>query len=180
MKLREWEKILLNSDLPWYIVFVCSGNIMRSPYAMFQAQKCLQEKYPQLTEIIVFRSGAVVYQNRKIHEDVKQRLIKEDFDPELVDNHIPRKIQTHLDYYSQTNLFFVMTREHKKILENFYPGKSFLLSEIINSDEEISDPYFNPQLEDQVFSAIKSIVQVLCERLKDLIKLKESKERGVI
>ena len=63
----EWQDLLRIEVKPWRILFFCSGNIMRSPYAEYQAKKIQQKQVPDLSFQIIYQSGAVIADNDYIH-----------------------------------------------------------------------------------------------------------------
>ena len=171
----DWQEILVRNGRPWKIMFVCSGNIMRSPYAEFQAKRYLQHDAPDLTSQILFQSGAVIADNQYIHPLIKEKLLGEGFSPEEINHHIPRYWNRYPDWFKQATLFIAMATDHKKILDKRFSNKTLLLSEAAGKPaHSIEDPYYNRENIDAILLEIRSLTEPF---VKNVIQVyKESNE----
>jgi protein-tyrosine phosphatase len=124
------------------IVFICSGNVMRSPYA-----EMLFEKYIKKQQIsgprIISESLAVTYRNSHILSQTYDLLIENGVSPERIAQFTPRFIDDNLEVCQNADLIFGMTEDHLKVLAD-WEEKVFLLSKFVDgpSAEDIPDPFF--------------------------------------
>ncbi|MHA1991806.1 MAG: arsenate reductase/protein-tyrosine-phosphatase family protein [Candidatus Hodarchaeales archaeon] len=166
----SWKKSLLSIPKPWEIIFICSGNIMRSPFAEFLSKKYVEDYDPEIKKELVFKSGGVTYQNDSISEITKNLLIQEGIDKEEITKHKPRLLDNYPDYFSGNIFFIPMTNEHKKILKMKGKNYVFTLNQIIkSSNKDVLDPYFNPEMELEIFNDLKNSTKMLIEELNKLL-----------
>ena len=59
------------------ILFICSGNIMRSPFAEYRARQLLDSSRKNIT----FKSGGVVYRNTSLYSEKRGYLICHGLNP---------------------------------------------------------------------------------------------------
>ena len=133
------------------IVFVCSGNIIRSAFAHLYAENIGISK--------TIRSLGTVYKNSKIHSNTRSELAKLGVSTKLMNDFHP----THIDDFIISGchaVFFCMTNEHLQQLENYAIKNVFLLSEILNQKEEIGDPFFLGRFQ-ETFMNIKNCLDKL-------------------
>ena len=160
--MSEWEKLLLKNSTST-ITFVCSGNVIRSPYAEYLSKLNFTDKR------IIFDSGACFYQNRKIFPLTKKWLMKENLLEEDIDNHKPRLISNFLKDFETTTLFIAMTKEHEQYLKRHWPEKTFLLKKIVmNKDEDVLDPYDYPEKENEIMKELKKLTIEFCRKLENI------------
>jgi protein-tyrosine-phosphatase len=166
----SWKEKLLLIPKPWEIVFICSGNIMRSPYAEFLSKKYIKDYNPEIKKNLIFKSGGVVYQNDTISEIAKNLLIQEGIDKEDIIKHKPRFIDNYSEYFSGNIFFIPMTAEHKKILKMKGKTTIFTMNQIVKaSKEDVLDPYFNPEMEIEIFNDLNNSTRMLIKELSKLL-----------
>ncbi|MHA2297996.1 MAG: arsenate reductase/protein-tyrosine-phosphatase family protein [Candidatus Hodarchaeales archaeon] len=142
------------------ILFVCSGNIIRSPYAEMLFEKMIAEQDHELSSRFKVDSGAVTYKNVNISTMSMNALMAEGVLSERIKKFFPRHIDDHPDLFSQADLILVMTTEHLSRLEK-YENKSYLITSFAGlSEEDVPDPYFEstPEI---AFKMIKDSLQAI-------------------
>lgn len=142
---------LKKSDL---ILFLCSGNIIRSAFADLYARHICIEKN--------ILSAGTTYFNSRITKEAKSKLISLGVDNNIISEFSPTHISNlELSNYSKI-VVFGMKRAHLSDFDLF-PEKviaKYLLSEIQGTKEEITDPYFEGGY-GSVFKLIKNYVDEL-------------------
>jgi len=121
------------------IMFVCTGNICRSPMAHAIAQKVFADE--GLSGYEFFSSGVSAMAGWGATEEVGQALVG--LGLEIGWHRAKDVTQEMMDECSH---IFAMTRDHVSILnQRFgYEGKTYLLSEFAEAndgDEDVQDPY---------------------------------------
>ncbi|MFX0113112.1 MAG: hypothetical protein ACFFB3_01050 [Candidatus Hodarchaeota archaeon] len=124
------------------VVFICSGNVMRSPYAEMLFEKYIMERQKSGPKIIS-ESLAATYRNSYILDQTYNLLIENGISPERIAQFTPRHINDHLEVCQEADLIFGMTKDHLRPLVD-WQGKTFLLSKFVSGPnaEEIPDPFF--------------------------------------
>src|SRR3990167_3315645 len=132
------------------ILFVCVGNICRSPLAEYWARAELQKS--GLTDIYVFSAGLQAMQSAKIAEKSQSILNQFGID---AGQHVAEQIKE--SHMLRADIVFTMETWQKTELLTTFPnsrGKIFTLGKW--NDEEIIDPYRQEQIVfDSVFELIK-------------------------
>ncbi|HKZ41239.1 MAG TPA: hypothetical protein VJ044_09785, partial [Candidatus Hodarchaeales archaeon] len=137
----NWQGELTNVSKPWRIVFVCNGNVSRSPYVEFLAKDWIRTHVPQLKDTILVESLGVLYRNRDIHPQTREYLAREGIQEDLVKAHLPRHWEDYPESCSEATIFVAMTGEQTNFLNFHYPGKVFMLSYVA---EEIFESVLDP------------------------------------
>ncbi|MFW9994644.1 MAG: hypothetical protein ACFFD4_21555 [Candidatus Odinarchaeota archaeon] len=136
----DYLKQLMNEKNTVSILFVCSGNIIRSPYAELLFEKMLVEK--GLMKSFMLSSGAVTYRNSKISSLSRKALITEGVSQERINKFYPRYIDDYPELFRNADLILAMSEEHLDELEEF-TDKSFLLTSFAGLPaKNVPDPYF--------------------------------------
>lgn len=151
--------------LPITVVFLCSGNVIRSAYAelvftkMVDEEECLQGR-------VKVSSGAVRYRNTRIYREIEKYILQEGISPYQINIFQPRHIRDHPQLLTEADIILVMTREHLTRIPKEYQEKSHLLYQyVFGKVLEIPDPYFEPPMERAV-SLLKKSLTGLLQRLK--------------
>lgn len=164
------KEIITDIPKPWQIIFICSGNIMRSPYAEFIAKKYIKENSSATPNKLKIKSGGVHYQNEKIHRTVQYLLMQEGFDEKEITDHQPRLIDNYKSYFNEKGIYVAMTNEHRNILITKGKKTVFMLKELTESKKiDILDPYFNPIIAEEIFCDIKKNVKKFVSELINII-----------
>lgn len=167
--MNNWKDLIKNEKNDVKISFVCTGNIIRSAYAEYLAKKYFHPKNGTSKKVI-FDSGACYHQNSYIHPLSKRLLLQEGFTEEQVTAHKPRWIENYLDDFNKTTLFIAMSQRHMRYLNEAYPGKGFLIKDIIEGKkEEVLDPYYYPEQGEEIMKELKELVLKFCKLLEELL-----------
>ena len=163
-KLKNIQKINL--------LFVCAGNICRSPYAEYLMRKWVNEsKY--LKGKVKCASAALQFKNEKIHPNTKKLLLEEGLSEEEIDAHVPRHISEHIDLFEKADLIIGMERAHKYSTPKTYRNKFRQISELsINKRKNIEDPYFAETFDEykRVIMELKEFLSAFKQKLENFIK----------
>lgn len=145
------------------IVFVCSGNIIRSAYADLLCRHSGVVKE-------VFSVGTT-YPNTEIHPNTAQQLRTENVSEELIKSFTPKLVHDVYDRFDESTVVFVMTKQHKKEFVKHHTktkvpnDKVFLLMELLGEkDKDIKDPYWSTNFT-ETFTTIKQCIDVLLKNL---------------
>ena len=135
----------------FHIVFICSGNIIRSPYAHLLFEHLLEEDI-KLKKKIQVKSGGITYRNFSISVESRDMLLKEGVPLKKVSEFRPRYYPDYPDMFKEVDLVLVMEKNHiRKIpIKNTFLLLEFTLGKAIN----VPDPYFDPPY-DRSFQMIK-------------------------
>jgi protein-tyrosine-phosphatase len=165
--MSNWKNLIKNESKDIKITFVCTGNIIRSAYAEYMAKKYFKLKNkPNLK----FDSGACFHQNSYIYPLTKKLLLNEGIPEVEILSHKPRLIENYFGDFKRTTLFIAMTKQHLEYLDRQFPGSSFLLKDIVeNRKEDVLDPYYYPNKEEEIMNELKSLIIRFCEELEKLI-----------
>jgi protein-tyrosine-phosphatase len=139
------------------IMFVCTGNLCRSPMATGLLRKELAAE-GLADRHRVISAGVWAVEGRPASENAIIVMAERDID---ISDHIARTISA--DDVAEADLILVMSNEHKQIICNTWPQydwKVFLLSEMVGKRKSILDPYGEPLQE----------YRACADRLEDYIK----------
>lgn len=167
LRMAKWIEILKNEPHTIKVTFVCTGNIIRSAYSEYLAKKYFQSKnYSK----IIFDSGACKHQNSYMYPLTKNLLLQEGYSENQLSSFKPRLIQNFISEFEKSTIFIAMTKEHLNYIEKKYPGKGFLLKEIVlGKKEDVLDPYYFPEKENEIMTELKELVLDFCKKLENLI-----------
>ncbi|MFX1516609.1 MAG: hypothetical protein ACFFC6_09890 [Promethearchaeota archaeon] len=128
----------------FHIVFICSGNIIRSPYAHLLFEHLLEEDI-ELKNKITIESGGVTYRNSTISVETRNMLVREGVSSNKISEFTPRYFPDHPDMFQGVDLVLVMEKNH---IQKIPITDTFLLLEFtLGIADNVSDPYFNPPYE---------------------------------
>lgn len=144
------------------ILFICSGNIIRSPYAHLLFEYLLQEK-SHLNKKIHVSSGGVIYRNYSISFESQEMLLREGVSIEAITKFNPRYYLDYPEMFQDVDLVLVMERKHIRRVPDIVRDQTFLLLEFaLGISEDVPDPYFDPPF-DHSFQMIKDALIRLLE-----------------
>lgn len=142
------------------IIFICHGNICRSPMAHFIFLDEINKR--GLSDQYEVDSMAVSYEEEgnDIDYRAKQQLTK---------NHIPYSYhEAHritLDEYRSADHIYVMDNSNTYYLKRIFPNENYDKVKLLNAPNEISDPWYTHNF-DSAFKEIKeSIYRILEDSL---------------
>ncbi|MFX0124679.1 MAG: hypothetical protein ACFFAE_13700 [Candidatus Hodarchaeota archaeon] len=141
------------------IIFICSGNIIRSPYAHLLFEHLIQED-SELKKKIRVESGGVTYRNYVISNETRDMLLKEGVSAKKIAEFKPRYFPDHPDMFQEVDLVLVMEKNH---IRKVPKDQTFLLLEFtLGNPINVPDPYFDPPFE-KSFQMIKDALIQLRE-----------------
>ena len=162
------EKVLKNikQQDTFTVNFICSGNIIRSPYAEMLFEKMVNEANEQLAEKIKVESGGVTYHNTMISRESARMLMKEGITKDRINQFSPRYLLDYPESFEKSDLILVMERNHISRIPRKDRNKAFLLLEYVyGKEEDVPDPYFDPPFE-RSYIMIKNALETLLEILR--------------
>lgn len=163
---RQLSEIKSTNSKPLSIVFICSGNVIRSAYAELLFEKMVTETTCLRGRIRV-HSGAVQYHNTRIYPEIVPFLIEEGVAETRIKNFKSRHVDDYPELLSDSDLILVMTKSHIIRIPDLYKDKSFLVYQYgTGEDLEIPDPYFEPPM-DRAIRMLNEALNGLLDRLKN-------------
>ncbi|MBD3227790.1 MAG: hypothetical protein GF329_06345 [Candidatus Lokiarchaeota archaeon] len=149
------------------LLFICSGNIIRSVMAQFLFKKYLKSETQSIDKFQV-DSGAVLFKNNQIDKKTKQILQNEGITVALDDfkpTYLKSKDNKH--YLDEADVIIAMTSSHIRMIPKKFRSKAFLLTDLSNTTEKLPDPFgddIKPYIES--FQKIKPLIIELIEVFK--------------
>jgi protein-tyrosine phosphatase len=123
------------------IMFVCTGNLCRSPMAEGLLRKRLADRGLDARHKVA-STGTWAVEGRPASEHAITVMAERGID---ITDHIAQTITA--EEVAAADLILVMSREHKQIIHNTWPQydwKVHRLSEIAGKRKDVSDPYGGP------------------------------------
>jgi protein-tyrosine-phosphatase len=155
----------LADGLPITVLFLCSGNVIRSAYAELVFTKMIADEDCLRGRVNVY-SGGVTYRNIRIYPEIIEYICQEGVDSHQINKFQPRHIGDHPQLLLGADLILVMTREHLSRIPKEFQEKAHLLYQyVFGKPHEIPDPYFEPPMERAV-NMLKIALMGLLQRLK--------------
>lgn len=141
------------------IVFVCSGNMVRSAFAELYAR--------HMACPTPVRSAATTFRNHSIFPETARALIARGVDEEAIHAFRPTHMDDLLPGLRGTPLFLAMTREHLSALAARRRSRSnaFLLAAVEGGDDDIADPVLEGADFDLTFARVARCVEALVRAL---------------
>lgn len=169
-RLKERKQLILQKfkeSNHFTIIFICSGNIIRSPYAHLLFKHLIQEDVELKKKIRVY-SGGVTYRNYSISIEARDILLKEGVPSEKIAEFKPRYFFDYPNMFQEIDLVLVMEKNHIRRIPRNIKDQTFLLLEFTRGiTDNVPDPYFNPPFE-RSFKIIKEALIQLREFLKEI------------
>lgn len=136
-----------NESNHFTINFICSGNIIRSPYAHLLFEHLIQEDM-DLKKKIRAESGGVTYRNYSISAESRDMLLREGVPKEKMTEFSPRYFPDYPDMFQSVDLVLVMEKNHIRKVPDTIREETFLLLEFtLGITDNVPDPYFDPPFE---------------------------------
>lgn len=127
--------------------FICSGNIIRSPYAHLLFSHMIDGD-SQLKGRINVESGGVKYRNSSLSSESNEMLLKKGVSKKMIAEFNPRYFLDHPNMFKSVDLILVMEKSHIGYLPESIRNRAFLLLEFTQGvSENIPDPFFDPPFE---------------------------------
>ncbi len=157
MKREERKDLILKNfreKNQFNIIFICSGNIIRSPYAHLLFEHLIQDDL-DLKKKIRVESGGVIYRNSYISSESRNMLLREGVSTEKIEKFLPRHSLDYPEMFQEIDLVLVMEKSHIQRIPKSIREKTFLFLEFaLGINENVPDPYFDPPFE-RSFNVIK-------------------------
>ncbi|MFX1251663.1 MAG: hypothetical protein ACFFCZ_08635 [Promethearchaeota archaeon] len=168
----------LKNKKPINILFICSGNIMRSPIAEMLFEKLLTENYGETwRDKISVASGGVRFKNSQIFPLTRDLLLSEGIPAARIAQFKPRHIEDHPELFAEADLILAMTKGQIKRLLNYepnYDSKTILFTKFISDKRPIPDPWFSLRRK----KALQEVAETIKAGQEGL--LKKLKEEGIL
>ena len=120
------------------ILFVCSANICRSPYAEMRFEQLMRTT--SCSKTINVASGGFT-SSVTMHPFTMQALLDAGVPAERIDRFSPRNMRKHKDELESADLILVPSNEVISMMPRKYLEKTFLLSEAVSGAKvDINDP----------------------------------------
>jgi protein-tyrosine-phosphatase len=150
------------------ILFVCTGNLCRSPMATGLLRKRLAEKDLEARHRVV-SAGVWAMDGEPASAHAVTVMAERGID---ISDHIAHTLTA--DDVSEADLILVMGREHERMIRNTWPQYSWKihrLSEMAGKRQDIQDPYRGP-IEEYRASAdtIANYIDRGLERILELVR----------
>lgn len=141
MELDEFWNIICNED-KIHIIFLCGGNICRSPFAEMKFEQLLADSKIKNKEKFVIQSGGFIFQKDvRIHPFTEKALLEEGIPKDRINKHFPRRMRKHKDDLINATALIVMTEAQRDIqLPVKYRDKAILLSRLGLSNKVVNIP----------------------------------------
>ncbi len=153
------------------VLFVCTSNIMRSPYCDFVLNR-MREEDKELSSIVTeVNSAALRWRYRALHRQAKAALIEEGFPAEIVYAYRPRHVLFDKKLFVDADIIIGMTDSHRKMLPKKYRNKFVTLTEAAYGvHTEIADPYWQKLNQEQYNERMQEIKKILIDYVEKLKK----------
>jgi protein-tyrosine-phosphatase len=142
------------------IVFVCTGNMVRSAFAELYAR--------HLGCPLPIRSGATTYRNTRLFPETKLALTMRGVPLGWCREFRPTHLDDLAPHVAPRALILCMTEGHLEALERYpgLPDRAHLLSAVLGDDERIADPVEEGADFVATFDRVERCVDELVSRLK--------------
>lgn len=148
------------------ILFLCSGNIVRSPAAEMLLELELEKRFGKTRIKLI--SGATTYFNERLLDITKDYLIKEGVPPERIFKFFPRNVKKYPELLEEADIIIGMTGTHVRLIPKKYRAKAFILSKLATGKKyNIPDPWgdaLDTYLE--IFAIVKDYIKQLVDNLE--------------
>ncbi|MHA1972332.1 MAG: arsenate reductase/protein-tyrosine-phosphatase family protein [Candidatus Hodarchaeales archaeon] len=162
---QQIREKLKNKD-KFQVLFICSGNIIRSPYAHRLLDHMISQDN-KLKEKVTVDSGGVRYKNSSLSYETYQELLKEGLKEYVLSEFQPKYLPDFPEVYEKSDLILVMEKSHLRRIPPRYQSKSFLLLQFTDGlNIDVPDPYFDPPF-DRSYKMIKSSLKKLLKFINE-------------
>ncbi|MHA1276906.1 MAG: arsenate reductase/protein-tyrosine-phosphatase family protein [Candidatus Helarchaeota archaeon] len=149
------------------ILFLCAGNICRSPMAEMYLELKLEQQYG-LTRIRT-ASGGTTYYNERLMDITKDWLIQEGVSPERILKFFPRNVKEYPELLETADLIIGMESTHIRLIPKKYRGKGITLAVLATGKKyNIPDPWGDAiGVYHETFTIIKDYLQQLIAKFEE-------------
>jgi len=173
MEPDEFWNVISNDD-KIHLIFLCGGNICRSPYAEMKFEQLLADSKIKNKVKFVIQSGGFIHQKEvRIHPFTEKSLLDDGIPKDRTDKHFPRRMRKHKDDLINATALIVMTEAQRDIqLPAKYRDKAILLSTlgIAKNIENIPDPAIikEYQLYREIMDQITAYLENIIHEIEEL------------
>ncbi|MHA1275657.1 MAG: arsenate reductase/protein-tyrosine-phosphatase family protein [Candidatus Helarchaeota archaeon] len=126
------------------LLFICSGNICRSPMAEILFEKMLQRDPLPFFDEVVIKSGAIVYSWTGKMDDYAEEVLRKYY--KIPQDRLNRFQSCHLNRdrkrFEEADLIITMETYHVRQMPEDFRSKTFTLCKLaIGTDCDVDDPY---------------------------------------
>ena len=163
-----------NSELI-FLIFLCAGNICRSPYAEMMFEKLISESSLISKDRFKIQSGGFI-DNKKInlHGHSRQALLDDGVPEDRVNRFQTRHMRFYKDDLAAADVLIVMSKDNADLVNQKYRDKVVHLSEIALDGvvEDIKDPVLIQDYNEykQKTNRIKEMLIKLIEKLENIVQ----------
>ncbi len=173
MEPDEFWNIISNDD-KIHLIFLCGGNICRSPFAEMEFEQLLADSEIKNKEKFLIQSGGFIFQKDvRIHPFTEKALLEEGIPKNRIDKHFPRRMRKHKDDLINATALIVMTESNRDIqLPAKYRDKAILLSTLGLSNKVVNilDPAIIKEYPQylEILDQITSYLKNMIHKIEDL------------
>ncbi|QEE15980.1 low molecular weight phosphatase family protein [Promethearchaeum syntrophicum] len=173
MKPDEFWNLISNND-KIHIIFLCGGNICRSPFAEMKFEQLLADSKIKNKEKFIIQSGGFINQKDvRIHPFTEKALLEERILKDRIDQHFPRRMRKYKEDLINATALIVMTEGIRDIqLPLRYRDKAIFLSTlgISNKEVNIQDPAMIKEYQSYkiIMDQITSYLVHMIKKMEDL------------
>lgn len=141
MKDHTQKPVQGSSQNPIRVMFVCHGNICRSPMAEFLLKDMVQKR--GIADRFVIESSATTNEEigNPVYPGTKKRLAKEGIS---VEGKVAKRLRR--DDYANYDLFIGMDEENMRDMDRLFSGdpdgKVYKMLEFAGTDRDVADPWY--------------------------------------
>ena len=122
------------------VLFLCSGNVVRSPMSEMLLESELERRYGKTR--MKTNSGATTYFNKVIMSVTKDLLMEEGVPPERILRFFPRNVKKYPELLEEADLIIGMEGTHTRLIPKKFRSKAFVLSTLATGKKyDIPDPW---------------------------------------
>lgn len=150
------------------ILFVCSSNICRSPYAELLFKKMVDENEVLKKNITVIKSAGLLTFHKGIFPKTSLALQAENISAEICQGHIPTHFVKDKKRFEEADVIIGMSNMHKLLTPRKYRNKFKTLSEVaVGKSIKIPDPFMMKQDDyNKVMEVIKMFLEIYAKNLE--------------
>ncbi len=150
------------------ILFICSSNVCRSPYAEMQFDRLVQSS-EILRDKVEVHSAGVLNKSKAIHPKTASALVADGFDLDKVLQHIPTNKRSDLERFERADIIVSMSKMHKALTPKKFRDKVITLSELATgSYSKIPDPFLIADQEK--YNKVMNIIKIWVEAYFDVLE----------
>ncbi len=147
------------------ILFVCHGNICRSPMAEFVMKRLVEDRDASDKFLIASAATSTEEIGNPVYPPARRELLKHDI---TCDGKTARQIK--YDDFEDFDMIVVMDNNNMRNIKRFvgdkYNDKVFMLMSFADMDKEVADPWYTGNFEetwDDIYIGCKALLEY-CEK----------------